>query len=155
MRQAFIYVGTSLGPAGTRSKFAPTIQAIQTYKKKTRTTPPTKAHAYMGLNEERGWIPNDLAGISWDDSASLAKPLRLGQNQYIAQITKAATISQVHQCKSMLSLLFQYLYKILRFNWLSIYHTKIQVKGISSTFLNVWLNFFKRLAHLSSSSNLK
>jgi len=125
IRQTCIHIGGSLTPEGTRSKYEPVIHLIQTYNENSRNTIPMAAHTYMPLNEKRGWIRGD--------SASLFDRFRLGQKKYTARITKTARIDQVHQ--DILSLLIQYLYKILRFNWLSIVNANPYVNRLFSTFL--------------------
>ncbi|WP_369828122.1 hypothetical protein [Mycobacterium sp. 852002-51163_SCH5372311] len=49
IRTTFINIGGSLGPLGTRTKYGPVIQRIQTYNWKARITPPTMAQIRTGL----------------------------------------------------------------------------------------------------------
>ena len=48
-RIAFMNVGGSVGPGGTRSKLGPVIQLIQTYSWKARIAPPTAAQTLTGV----------------------------------------------------------------------------------------------------------
>ena len=60
MSGTFMYIGGSLGPAGTRSKKGPVIHRIHTYNWRTRIAPPTKAQICdrldlrLDLGAERG-----------------------------------------------------------------------------------------------------
>ena len=48
-RIAFMNVGGSVGPAGTRSKLGPVTHRSHTYSWKVRITPPTAAHTRTGV----------------------------------------------------------------------------------------------------------
>ena len=61
VRIAFIRVGGSLTPAGTRSKYGPVIQRIQTYNWKTRIAPPRTAQIWTGLTFGWTWAPSAAA----------------------------------------------------------------------------------------------
>ena len=50
MSGTFMYIGGSLGPAGTLSKYGPVIQRIHTYNWRTRIAPPTTGPDLDGLD---------------------------------------------------------------------------------------------------------
>src|SRR4051794_27522121 len=56
-RIAFMNVGGSVGPAGTRSKLGPLTHLIQTYSWNARMTAPTAAQTWMGLDLDWGSAP--------------------------------------------------------------------------------------------------
>src|SRR5262245_55507051 len=64
VRIAFIQVGGSLGPGGTRMKFGPVTHMVQTYSCKARIKPPAQAHATTGWNDGRDGASNASVGRS-------------------------------------------------------------------------------------------
>src|SRR5690242_20784038 len=58
-RIAFMNVGGSLGPGGTRSKWGPAIQRIHTYSWKARMAPPAMAQVRTGLALGGAVVPSE------------------------------------------------------------------------------------------------
>src|SRR5581483_3660064 len=63
-RIAFMNVGGSLGPGGTRSKLGPAIQRIHTYSWKARMAPPTTAQISTGLALGGALVPSEATSPS-------------------------------------------------------------------------------------------
>src|SRR5215212_11680036 len=84
-RIAFMNVGGSVGPGGTRSKLGPVIQRIHTYSWKARIAPPTAAQIFTWVTLDWGGVPSDaslsdsvIAGFFLcDRSLTTPSPLRL------------------------------------------------------------------------------